>query len=54
MRVYKMGQKVRLDESSAADPAHTTLHLSDAEFAVLAGLPADTWRRPDTSSTPTA
>jgi CYTH domain-containing protein len=41
-RVYKLGQKVRLDESSAADLAHTTMYLSDTEFAVLAGLPADT------------
>jgi CYTH domain-containing protein len=42
VRVCKLGQKVRLDESSAADLAHTTMYLSDTEFAVLAGLPADT------------
>ena len=42
VRVCKLGQKVRLEESSAADLAHTTMYLSDTEFAVLAGLPADT------------
>ncbi len=41
-RVYKLGQKVRLDESSAATGlAHTSMYLSDSELAVLAGLPAD-------------
>lgn len=42
VRVYKLGQKVRLDESSPADLAHTTMYLGDTEFAVLARLPADT------------
>ncbi len=40
-RAYKLGQKVRLDESSAVELAHTTMYLSDTEFTVLAGLPAD-------------
>ena len=39
--VYKLGQKIRLDDSPKTI-AHTTLYLSEAEFDILSALPATT------------
>jgi len=39
--VYKLGQKIRLDDSPKTI-AHTTLYLSEAEFDILSTLPATT------------
>lgn len=39
--VYKLGQKIRLDDSPKTI-AHTTLYLSEAEFDILSTSPATT------------
>jgi CYTH domain-containing protein len=39
--VRKLGQKVRLDETSPLVVAHTTMYLTDVEFSALLALPAD-------------
>lgn len=39
--VQKLGQKVRLDETSPRVVAHTTMYLTEAEFSALLVLPAD-------------
>ena len=39
---YKLGQKIRIDNFSPLKVAHTTMYLSEAEFDILATLPAKT------------
>ena len=39
--VYKLGQKIGEPGSSPPAVAHTSLYLDPAEYALLAGLPAD-------------
>jgi len=43
--LLKLGQKVRLDPSSAVAVAHTALYLTPEEYAVLAVLPARELRK---------
>lgn len=38
--VYKLGQKLRLDESAPSTNAHTTLYLDEREYLLLRSLPA--------------
>jgi CYTH domain-containing protein len=39
--VWKLGQKVRVNESSPLQVAHTTIYLNQVEANLLAALPAD-------------
>lgn len=39
--VYKLGQKIRIDEISPFTIAHTTMYLSESEFAILRKLPSN-------------
>lgn len=39
--VRKLGQKIRLDRTSASAIAHTTMYLSEDEYRALLALPAD-------------
>ena len=39
-KVWKLGQKVRIDPASPLRVAHTTIYLDENEVAVLAALPA--------------
>jgi CYTH domain-containing protein len=38
--VRKLGQKIRVDPSSPSELAHTTIYLDEAEYSLLASLPA--------------
>ena len=38
--VYKLGQKLRMDEALPSVNAHTTLYLDEQEFTLLCALPA--------------
>ena len=37
--VFKLGQKIRIQESSAYEIAHTTIYLNSSEFELFAKLP---------------
>ena len=38
--VYKLGQKIRIDDLSLSTVAHTTMYLSENEFEALRALPS--------------
>ncbi len=43
--VYKLGQKVPLDDAAPSIVAHTTMYLNEAEFAALRDLPSRELRK---------